>query len=65
MNGFDFVIGYEDIKAELLRISDVLRNTEKYEKLGVHLPHGIFSVPRRFSPRMPMQSPTGISRIRQ
>ena len=23
---FDFVIGYEDIKAELLRISDVLRN---------------------------------------
>lgn len=41
MNSFDLVIGYEDIKRELLCISDVLRNPEKYEKIGVDMPHGI------------------------
>ena len=42
MNGFDLVIGYEDIKRELLRVSDVLRNPEKYDKLvDVGTPHGI------------------------
>ena len=42
MNSFDLVIGYEDIKRELLRVSDVLRNPEKYEKLvDSGTPHGI------------------------
>ena len=42
MNSFDLVIGYEDIKRELLLISDVLRNPEKYEKLvDAAMPHGI------------------------
>ncbi len=41
MNSFDKVIGYDAIKKELIRFADVLRNTEKYEKLGVSLPSGI------------------------
>ena len=41
MSAFDKVIGYEDIKAELVRFCDVLKNPEKYEKLGVTLPRGI------------------------
>ena len=41
MNGFDFVVGYEDIKRELVRTCDVLRYPKKYEKLGVNMPHGI------------------------
>ena len=41
MSAFDKIIGYEDIKAELIRFCDVLKNPEKYEKLGVTLPRGI------------------------
>ena len=41
MNGFDFVVGYEDIKRELVRTCDVLRHSKKYEKLGVNIPHGV------------------------
>ncbi len=41
MSRFDKVIGYEDIKAELIRICDVVKNPEKYAKLGVHMPRGI------------------------
>ena len=41
MSQFDKVIGYEDIKAELIRICDVVKNPEKYAKLGVHMPRGI------------------------
>lgn len=41
MSGFDTVIGYDDIKAELKRFCDVLKHSEKYEKLGVTLPSGI------------------------
>ena len=35
MNEFDKIIGYKDVKAELLRICDVIKNTEKYKALGV------------------------------
>ena len=41
MNAFDKVIGYNDIKAELMQICDMLKNREKYEKLGAKFPHGI------------------------
>ena len=41
MSQFDKVIGYEDIKAELIRICDVVKNPEKYARLGVHMPRGI------------------------
>ena len=41
MNAFDKVIGYSDIKAELMQICDMLKNREKYEKLGAKFPHGI------------------------
>ena len=36
MSKFDKVVGYEDIKAELIRICDVVKNPEKYARLGVH-----------------------------
>ena len=38
---FENVIGYEDVKAELIRICDVLRFPEKYKKLGVVSPRGV------------------------
>ncbi|MBQ3494922.1 MAG: AAA family ATPase [Clostridia bacterium] len=41
MSEFDRVIGYESIKFELKRICDVLKNFDKYEKLGVTQPAGI------------------------
>lgn len=41
MNAYDKVIGYEEIKEELNRISDVIRNPDKYRKLGVTIPHGV------------------------
>ena len=41
MSTFEKIVGYEDIKAELMRFADVLRNTEKYTNLGVTLPSGI------------------------
>ena len=41
MSKFDKVIGYEDIKAELIRICDVVKNPEKYARLGVQMPRGI------------------------
>ncbi len=41
MNAFDKVIGYNDIKAELLQICDMLKNREKYEQFGAKFPHGI------------------------
>lgn len=40
MNDFEKVIGYENIKAELGRLVDVLRNPEKYASLGVPFPSG-------------------------
>ena len=41
MGNFDRIIGYEDIKAELIRFADVIRNTEKYSRIGVTLPSGL------------------------
>ena len=41
MSEFDKVIGYEDIKTELKKFCDVLKNPEKYEKVGVNAPAGI------------------------
>ncbi|MCR5104880.1 MAG: AAA family ATPase [Eubacterium sp.] len=41
MSEFDKIIGYEDIKAELSRFADVLKEPEKYSKLGVTTPSGI------------------------
>lgn len=38
---FNKVIGYEDIKIELERIVDQIRNKEKYKKLGVNLTRGL------------------------
>lgn len=41
MKEFDKVIGYASVKVELERICDVLRNSEKYAKLGVTTPGGL------------------------
>ena len=41
MSCIDLVCGYEDIKAEMMRIHDVLRHKEKFEKLGVNMPRGL------------------------
>ncbi len=41
MSKFDKIIGYEDIKAELIRLCDVVKNPEKYARLGVRMPRGI------------------------
>ena len=41
MSGFDQVIGYESFKEELIRYCDVLKNPEKYGKLGVVAPRGL------------------------
>lgn len=41
MEEFDKVIGYDSVKLEVARICDVLKNTEKYKKLGVEVPNGL------------------------
>ncbi len=41
MSEFDKIIGYEDIKAELARFASVLKEPERYSKLGVTMPSGI------------------------
>ena len=38
---FEKVIGYEPIKLVLERILDMMRNREKYDKLGTKLPSGV------------------------
>ena len=50
MSCFDLVCGYDDIKAELMRIHDVLRHREKYEKLSVKRPRGLLDPKRRKAP---------------
>ena len=35
MSEFDKIIGYKDVKAELSRLCDVIKNAEKYNALGV------------------------------
>lgn len=41
MKGFDNVIGYDSIKLEIARICDIIKNSEKYQKLGVKIPKGL------------------------
>ena len=41
MNGFDKVIGYDAIKLEIARICDVIKNSDKYQNLGVKIPKGL------------------------
>ena len=41
MNSFDQIIGYENIKEELKWYCDILKNPERYEKMGVCGPRGI------------------------
>lgn len=35
MSEFDKIIGYKDVKTELIRLCDVIKNREKYKALGV------------------------------
>ena len=41
MSAFDKIIGYTSIKEELKQISDILKNREIYDKLGVSAPRGL------------------------
>lgn len=41
MKEFEKIIGYEYVKQELYRICDIMRNPEKYRKLGVTTPKGL------------------------
>ena len=41
MENFREVIGYDHIKHELNRIIDCINNKEKYQNLGVNVPHGL------------------------
>ena len=41
MNAFEKVIGYEKEKEELFQICDMAQHPEKYDALGVELPHGV------------------------
>ena len=41
MSAFDKVVGYEPIKKELEQICDVIKNLDKYKKLGAKMPKGI------------------------
>ena len=38
---FDNVIGYAKIKEELFKVLDMIKEPERYEKLGAKMPHGI------------------------
>ena len=48
-NAFDRIIGYEEIKAELEEIADVLKETERYARLGVRPPKGLLLSCKRLS----------------
>lgn len=41
MSQFDKVIGYEDVKMELIRICDTVKHPDKYARLGISMPRGI------------------------
>ena len=41
MKAFDRIIGYEVEKAEFKKICDILKNPDKYKKLGVTAPRGL------------------------
>ena len=41
MSAFDKVIGYDAIKNELLQVIDMIRDPERYSRLGARMPKGI------------------------
>ena len=41
MQAFNKIIGYENVKKELMRIADILKNPEHYKKLGAKAPKGL------------------------
>ncbi len=41
MSAFDKIIGYEDIKKDMMMYCDAIRDPEKYRKLGADIPKGI------------------------
>ena len=41
MNAFDKVIGYSEIKQELIQIADTLKNAEIYQAMGASSPQGL------------------------
>ena len=41
MKEFNRIIGYKSVKKELITIVDMMRNPEKYEKVGVNIPSGL------------------------
>lgn len=41
MGSFDNIIGHESIKAELIKFADVIKNNEKYARMGAHIPSGV------------------------
>lgn len=41
MSAFKKIIGYEEIKLELRRYANILKDPEKYSKLGVNMPSGL------------------------
>ncbi|MCD8293893.1 MAG: AAA family ATPase [Clostridia bacterium] len=38
---FDDVYGYENVKAALLEICDIAKNSGKYTRMGIRMPHGV------------------------
>ncbi len=44
MSEFDKILGYENTKLELERLSDILKNPSKYKRLGVSIPSGLMLV---------------------
>ncbi len=41
MRTFEKVIGYNEVKEELLKVADMFNNPEEYKKVGAHIPKGI------------------------
>lgn len=41
MSAFDRIIGYEDVKRELLQVADMISNFPKYRTLGAKMPKGV------------------------
>ena len=41
MKEFDRIVGYASIKKELIILADMMKNSEKYAKLGVKIPEGL------------------------
>ncbi len=41
MSSFEKVIGYDDIKEELLKVADMFNNPDGYKEIGAYIPRGI------------------------